>query len=325
MQQLLLIGAGQLGSRHLQALAQFAAGDVSITVVDPSPAALALARERQAQVTVSPRVREIRYCSSLAELAPGPVDFCVIATSANCRLAVLRELLERVPVRYLLLEKVLFQSHAQLEDASRLLAACATRTWVNCPRRMFPGYQRLRDLLAGEPGIFLRVQGNNWGLACNAIHFIDLWAFLGGGSDYVLDTTGLGGVIASKREGYREVTGRLAGQHGASRFELSVSMDDAPPALQIQIESGQYVIDVDEAAGQCRITHKADGRVEHMAFPVLYQSQLTHLVAQSLLAGSDPALTPYAESAALHRPFLEAMLAFFRHHEDVALSCCPIT
>lgn len=325
MQQLLLIGAGQLGSRHLQALVQVEAGDVAITVVDPSPAALALARERQAQVMASPHVREIRYCGSLDELEAGSVDFCVIATSANCRLAVLRELLGRIPVRYLLLEKVLFQSPAQLEEASALLAACATRTWVNCPRRMFPGYQRLRELLAGEPGVSLRVEGNNWGLACNAIHFIDLWAFLGGGSDYVLDTTGLGNVIPSKREGYREVTGHLAGHNGDSRFDLAVSVDEAPPALRIRIESSHYLIDVDEAAGQARIVHKVDGRVEHMAFPVLYQSQLTNLVAQSLFAGSDPALTPFAESAALHRPFLDAMLAFFHHHEDVALSCCPIT
>lgn len=325
MQQLLLIGAGQLGSRHLQALAQFTAGDVAITVVDPSPAALALARERSTQVAVSPQVRGIRYCLDLDEAALPAVDFCVIATSANCRLAVLRELLGRSAVRYLLLEKVLFQSVAQLDEASALLAASSTRTWVNCPRRMFPGYQHLRELLAGENGVSLHVNGSNWGLACNAIHFIDLWAFVGGGADYSLDTSGLQTVLASKRPGYREVTGRLAGHCGNSRFELAVCVDEAPAVVRIHLESENYAIDVDEAAGECRIGHKADGRIETIPFPVSYQSKLTHLVAQSVLAGGIPALASYAESAALHRPFLAGMLEFFRRHDDGALSICPIT
>ncbi|MCC2636666.1 MAG: oxidoreductase-like [Moraxellaceae bacterium] len=325
MQQLLLIGAGQLGSRHLQALAQFQASDVAITVVDPSPAALALARERLAQVTASPQVRDIRYCLDLDEAAIPAVDFCVIATSANCRLSVLRDLLGRSAVRYLLLEKVLFQSVAQLDEASALLAAFPTRTWVNCPRRMFPGYQHLRELLSSEGGVSLHVAGNNWGMACNAIHFIDLWAFVGGGTDYVLDTSGLQAVLASKRQGYQEVTGRLAGRAGNSRFELAVCVDEAPARVRVHLESANYAIDVDEAAGECRITYKADGRVETIPFPVSYQSQLTHLVAQSVLAGEMPALATYAESSALHRPFLAGMLDFFRGHDDAALLVCPIT
>lgn len=324
MREFLLVGAGQLGSRHLQALAQFDAADMAISVVDPSPAALELARERLAQVTTSSRLRAVRYLPALADVPADRIDFAVIATGANCRLAVLRELLATRAVRALLLEKVLFQSVAELDEASALLAASAVPAWVNCPRRQFPGYRTLRDRLAGEGALRLQVAGHNWGLACNAIHFIDLWAFLSGRHDYRLDAEGLGASFPSKRPGFLEIAGRLAGGDGETRFELAVSVDEAPASVQVDIDTEHFAIVVEEAAGRCRLTRKGDGAVEDIAFPVLFQSQLTHLVATAALAGGAVPLTPFAESAALHRPLLAALLGAFRR-QDPALARCPIT
>lgn len=325
MKHFLVVGAGQLGSRHLQALARYEPGEVAISVVDPSPAALEVARQRYGEAAPAAGVRAVGFHAAIADVAAEDIDFCVVATGAGCRLEVLRELLSRKRVHNLVLEKVLFQSVAQLDEAAALLAPHGARTWVNCPRRQFAGYRQLRELFAGEDDLRLDVSGSNWGLACNAIHFIDLWHFLGAPLAYALDCSGLRGTLASKRPGYREVEGSLAGRAGAAEFRLAASVDDGPPGIQLVLESTRYHVRVEEAAQRCTLTRKADGHVERLPFPLLYQSQLTHRVAQDALQSGRTELTPFAESAALHRPLLAGLLAFFRQHDDATLAVCPIT
>lgn len=327
MLNFLLIGAGQLGSRHLQALALSDFSDVSIQVVDPSSQALKVAQERWGQVVKSPYIKSIEFFADFADVKRD-VDLCIIATNASCRLQVLRALLSHARVRQLVLEKVLFQSAEQLEEASRLLRSVETQAWVNCPRRMFPLYLALRSRLADEQKLNLQVQGSNWGLACNAIHFIDLWAMLGGQQSYVIDTSGLDDVvIESKRFGYKEVSGTLRGRAGDRTFSLTstAGVDEVP--LRIMIETERFIINIDESLGECMVQEREGGAREVLPFSVLYQSQLSHRIGIQLLASnvSSCELTSFSESASLHTPFLQGLLEFFRRQDDQTHTLCPIT
>lgn len=327
MLNFLLIGAGQLGSRHLQALALSDFADISIQVVEPSTEARKVAQERWEQVSKSESIKSIEFLADMSKVSR-TVDFCIIATNANCRLQVLKELLANVSVRQLVLEKVLFQSIEQLDEASHLLSSVDTLVWVNCPRRMFPIYQELKKRLANEQTLSLQVQGNRWGLACNAIHFIDLWAMLGGEHDYVLDTSGLDVSVAeSKRPGYKEVSGTLSGASGERGFFLTSTAGTEPVPLRIRIETEHFIISVSESVGKCTIQVKETGHQEVLTFSALYQSQLSHEVGRQLLAsGNGPCeLTPFNESALLHAPFLQGLLEFFNKQDGYAHTLCPIT
>lgn len=327
MLNLLLIGAGQLGSRHLQALALSDFADISIQVVEPSSEARKIAQERWEQVTKSEKIKAIEFLADVSTVNC-TIDFCIIATNANCRLQVLKGLLTSVSVRQLVLEKVLFQSVEQLKEASSLLSSVDTQVWVNCPRRMFPIYQELKKRLAGEQTLKLQVQGNNWGLACNAIHFIDLWAMLGGEHGYALDTSGLDvAVVESKRPGYKEVSGTLSGASGERGFSLISTADTEPVPLSIRIETEHFIVSVSESTGQCIIQAKETGEQEVLTFSVLYQSQLSHEVARQLLASGNGSceLSPFNESASLHEPFLQGLLEFFNKQDGNAHTICPIT
>lgn len=325
MFNILLVGAGQLGSRHLQALALADFADISIQVVDPFTASLERARERWEQVERSPSVRSIEFLTDIAQVK-GSIDFCVVATNADCRLQLLEDMLARLTIRNLLLEKVLFQSEAQLSAAGQLFEGTGCKVWVNCPRRMFPGYEVLRDRLRGQRVFDLRVVGGQWGLACNAIHFIDIWAFLSGATSYATDVSGLDlVVIESKRPGYKEITGTLAGCWQDSRFSLTCHADAVQEPMRIEIETEDYRVTLNEGAGLCELLDKASGAVEPLPFTVLYQSQLTHRVAESIHRGGPCQLTTFDESAALHAPFLRSLLAFFNEHDGGSYTLCPIT
>lgn len=320
----MLIGAGQLGSRHLQALA-LTSEDVEITVVDPSPASLDLARQRFGEQPANSHVKTIHFVQDIPAIDTA-VDFCVVATNANYRLAALEGLLGKLTVKHLLLEKILFQSCEQLEQASRLIALHNVNTWVNCPRRMFPAYRELQQLLEGETSFALHVNGGNWGLACNAIHFIDLWAFLSGTHSYELNTTGLDAmIIDSKRAGYKELTGTLTGKNGYNTFSLSCSNAESPAHFLIEIVTEHFCVKINEIERTCVVMDKSGNTVKALAYEAPPQSRLTHRVADELLAAGQCRLTPFSESADLHRPFLEGLLIFFNGHGDAVYTACPIT
>jgi predicted dehydrogenase len=125
-----VIGAGQLGSRHLQALGRVG-GRNDIFIVDPNADSRRVARERFNEFNPG-FLGKLYELESLLEL-PAELDVAIVATTSNVRLAVLATLMKSSKVRYLLLEKVLFQDLAQYQQAAELLQMQIGRVWVNCP------------------------------------------------------------------------------------------------------------------------------------------------------------------------------------------------
>ena len=78
-----IIGAGQLGSRHLQGLTKINQA-IDITVIEPNPDALNLAKNRYEEMPVNPLVRSVSYVSSLKSISQD-LDLAIIATNANVR------------------------------------------------------------------------------------------------------------------------------------------------------------------------------------------------------------------------------------------------
>lgn len=324
MYHILIVGAGQLGSRHLQASASIEL-PVEISVVDPSQESLNIAQERLKQIDRSSSVSNVAFYNKLSSLDNKNVDICVLATNAQHRLAVLKELLSCCGVSNLILEKILFQSVKQMGVATELLSLNSVNAWVNCPRRMFPLYNTLKNKLGTEGFVNVKVTGNDWGLACNAIHFIDLWSFLSGRQDYDLDLSKLkSNIVNSKRKGFKEVEGSIVGRGGRSAFLLTCNIENRAASFEVEISSENFIIQVNEIEGKCRVVELAI-ESEHIEFSRPLQSQLTQQIVSEILKKNSCGLTQYNESVLLHAPYLSAMLSFFNKHEAVTYSECPIT
>jgi len=164
--KLLLVGAGQLGSRYLQGLSH-CPFDLEITVADSSPESLQRAQSRWEEVAgQSVGMHNVLYLPSLPD---GVVsyDIAIIATGAARRAMLVKECAERFAVRYWILEKVLAQSSSELDMIEKALAD-ADGAWVNTPRRISRWHQQLRSLFAIEGTVICSVIGGDWGLACNS-------------------------------------------------------------------------------------------------------------------------------------------------------------
>ncbi len=321
---LAVIGSGQLGSRHLQAL-KLLDRPSSVFVLDPNPQALRAASELFAQQSGESLVQSIQFVSDTAEL-PDAIDVAVVATGANARRKVLQHLLAHSRVRYLILEKFLFQEHADYVAVAARMREAATKSWVNCPRRMWPIYRKLKEVVPGGP-LDYRVTGSAWGLGCNAIHFLDHAAFLSGSGEFTLQSSELDPeVVASRRDGYCEFSGRIRGESkDGTRVEIACDRAGTMPVVVTAWNQDMQLL-VNETACTAVVAQRENGwQWESLTFAVPFQSQLTHVAVQQLLDRGNCELTPYELSASLHVSLLDVFLEHYRKHVDSHATCCPIT
>jgi len=239
---------------------------------------------------------------------------------------VLEKLLNKITIRQLILEKVVFQSVEDFEAINHLLQQKQIRAWVNCPNRLFPFYQNLKKKINLDSPISFQVCGGNWGLGCNSIHYLDLFSFLTGTSDIHFFGGGLHpGTIDGKREGYKEFTGTLLGTtENGDQLTLCSLPKEAPVLIQIMTSQELHVLS--ESDQKTLSSTKSDQwKWEVEEFNILYQSQLTHLVVEEIFEKGNCSLTSLEESYVLHKTLLNVLLKHVNKFSEQIYTHCPIT
>jgi hypothetical protein len=321
-----VVGAGQLGSRHLQSLKGIQL-DVRIVVIDPSQESLEIAKQRFAEIENNPRILSMEFGSDLS-LLPSIVNLLVLATSSKGRASIIESICKVCSLENIILEKVLFQTRDEYKQVEELFKEKGTNAWVNCPRRMFTVYKELRHQLSKTPSvIFGIVDGTDWNLGSNAIHYIDIFSFLIGCTDYRISTSQLShDIFPSKRQGYVDFTGSLTLTYSNGAILTLSSRDTQSVQSTITIKDDQSLFLIKEAQGKIyRSKLESDNVWVSKDFSMPYQSQLTSLVAFDILTNRSCDLTTFEESVKLHIPFVEALIEFLKEYHDSSMNHCPIT
>lgn len=320
MYNVVIIGAGQLGSRHLQAI-KATRHECYIWVVDSCVDSLAKSKSIYDGTTANPNIIEIEFVQDLNDV-PNHIDFLLISTGSGPRFVIFKFITDRCEVKNVVFEKVLFQKMDYYEETALILEKKNIKAWINTPRRMWEFYRKVRPLFLGIPAHMFMV-GGNWGLGCNAIHFIDLYAYLTGDTSYKIDINGLNcGLYESKRAGYKEINGFLhcSFSKGGSLL-LDSSIDDLKPILTIT--NAKVTFSISEVGKKCWIQDANGERI--VSFDVPFQSQLTNLVLDDILDNGTCLLPTYKESDKLHRPFIKGVLDFMNNDLGIGTDICPLT
>lgn len=318
-----IIGAGNLGARHLQAFS-LANRAFELFVVDLSLESLQKARNIFENSENTAR-HMVHYINNIEGL-PKSLDVVIVATNSNIRRSVIEELLTITNVNYLLLEKVLFQKLEDYDSIGKVLKEKNIKTWVNCPRRTFDFYKNLKAELEEATSMEINVSGSLWGLACNGIHMLDLIAFLAGSKDTKVDVSNLEeNYIESKRKGFLEINGTLKGSMGrCSSYAITCyPMSDSPVTISINSDILKCII-VESSNTSYISRKKSNWMWENEHFIILQQSQRTQLVVQDILDKGDCDLVEYEESAYLHKCFQEPLITYFGER-GIRDGLCPIT
>lgn len=302
-----LIGAGNIGSRHLQGLT-LARLPLDIQVVERNSAASALSKDRFMDAVAANNARHItcEWHQEIADL-PRELDVAIVATGAAQRRNVIEALLAHARVRFLVLEKFLFQSRDDYARISELLEAKGVVASVNTPRRCWPSYQELLGRIPGDVPVSLKVEiAPPNGLATNAIHMVDLLGFLTRdrfgfefkGDDLFFAQKG------SRHSGTVEFDGLLKG-HSARGDAFSMKAPARSDHAPIVIEAGNLVYHIDEANQKMTVT-KGTRVLETVRFPIVYQSQLSGSFVEQLLLEGCCSLPDYAVSTLYHLACIDA-------------------
>lgn len=323
---LAVIGCGVIGSRHAQSLGLLDRA-ATIYLVDPSDDAQAQAARlfrEGLQPGVTKELIELREVAAL----PPRLDVVIVATSAAERLAVIAGLLQGRRIAHLILEKFLFQREADYSANAGLLASAGVRAWVNCPRRLWPGYRALRPMLGPYEGpVMLACAADaRFGVGTSAIHMLDALAFLSGSADFELNGEWLNSRLLTGKRGGVEMTGQLFGASSRGDFFRFVAhaARTSPSVTIVETASCRAVID--EGGKTMRVSSAEDDWLwRELPFEVLLQSQMTHRVVAELIDTGVCNLPGITESSRLHLAILRPLLAHYRRTAEPGAGACPIT
>lgn len=307
MSRVLVIGTGQLGSRHLQALKKVDS-PLQILAVDPSPDSLRVAKERYESFPGVPH--PIEYQTMLPSGLD--LDLVILATNAGPRYQLMEQLLTSCRVRSLVAEKILFPKIEQYEKALTLLSRHKVSAWVNCPMRQMPVYRQIRDLVSGQE-IQMNVTGSQFGLVTNAIHYVDCLSWMSGSSKFQLGLDGLSqNLIASKRLGYTELNGVIqATFENGSGAHLRCFADGAlPVVVEIMTPRSRFI--VKESEGLTLAWSSENMAWAEWPSRIPYQSELTAMTAQGLLSQGLCELPRFEESCEIHLNLLRPLVGFLQ-------------
>lgn len=324
MRNVCIIGAGELGSRHLQGVLKYPE-QLSIFVLDTSQSSLDLSQKRASEIAHN---HKIVYSVTWNEL-PFDLEIAIIATSANVREGIVSKLLTHYNVRFLILEKVLFQSLDSYSKIGHLITSKKIKAWVNHPRRMYAHYKTLKsELTLDSTNKLYTAAGGNWGLGCNALHFIDLFSFLDNSKVNTIEINWVDNtVFESRRKGFVEFTGTILGElENGSKFVISsLEGTSSPVTLLIASSINRWLI---QEGGTSYLQHASltNGfKSSTINVSQFFQSDLTKLLIHDLLNSGDCELPTYEEAQQSHLHFINALLKKYNEVTGEKSLICPIT
>lgn len=312
----LILGAGQLGSRYLQGLAAYGT-PLKIHVSDISQESLSRALSRWNEVAPQGSAHTVNMMMGL-EGVPSRVDLAIIATTAEQRAQLVIGLSGRIDVSYWVLEKMLTQSEADI-SAIESAVSCSRGAWVNTPMHAWSLYKALRKASKETGPIHARYDDVR-GLACNAIHYVDLVARWNNGVPVSIDTSKLDkSWYHAGRAGFFDVFGHLTVSFSdGSTLEVTSKPNDR--RYRAELTTAQEHWEIFESEGFARAE---DGRTAHGKCE--FQSDLTAQLAESILTRGACDLPTLAQSAIQHRAYLHGLLEHWNRTMRQNVSLLPIT
>jgi hypothetical protein len=321
-----IIGAGQIGSRHLQALCKLES-PTRIALVDPSNESLQTASDRYQEVVSSGKKNIELYCHHSLDTLSDTLDIVIIATNSNVREKIVRDVIQKRIAKNIILEKILFQKKDQYITIDALLQESSIPTWVSCWMRTTDLFQKVKSALNLNNSIKIKIYGSQWGMGTNSIHFMDLFSFFSGCVDFKFTGVYLENeVLDAKRYGFKEFMGRLEGKNSRGDSLDLVCKDEQSGPITIEIQNGpeKFTLITDFVNRfDFKSSNELASRLGNVSLP--YQSEMTHLWVNDILTKGSCSLPTYANSISLH---LELIKVFNEHLQKLTgkeIDTCPIT
>ena len=318
MYKILLVGAGQIGSRYLEGLAKLNI-NFELIVIEPNLDSLNTAKSRWTSACVEGRDYNIKWLNKI-QSQKYEMDLAIISTSSVDRYNIVKNVSETFLPKYWIMEKLLAQSKKEID----LIIKATDKShgaWVNISRRLNTWHKRIASEFNFKGPIKVIKTGGLWGMACNSIHLIDLVCWWTGEKILSIDTDKLDkNWIKSKREGYFEITGEMTAKfsNGSSLILRSNKNFDNEFIKVYLRDNKEILINENEGFLISPNGKKSNGSLQ-------LQSELTAPLIKKLILESNCELPTLNISAQQHSVFINSMLKHWNVSQKLEDSKVPIT
>ena len=305
-----LIGCGGVGRRHLEAMLKVK-HDINIEVVEPNI-------ENTSSTPVS---QNINYFTKINDISDN-IDICLIATTANVRKKVILELVSKKNVKFIILEKVVFQNEKDFDEIIKLFEEKNIKSWVNCHLRAQPIYKELKtQSIISYDTTMTYEYSDDFTLSSSAIHILDLFSYLCDDydleiQDIVTDTE----LKSSRHSGCVDFNGYMKVK-STNGYELVVKKRDAHFGEHLTI----YHNDLTVRSSEGDDPDNRIGFVQDKKIPYVWQSSLTNSYIDDIIEKSDCDLSTLENSAKLHKIMLKSFRNLLKEKYNREVVDCPIT
>jgi hypothetical protein len=320
-----IVGAGKIGSRHLQALS-YLKNSTRIDLVDPSSESLKFAKNRYLEIIPPDNPNIELRCHNNINALPKILDLVIIATNSSVREKVLKDIAQNYPVKNFILEKILFQRAEVFFHIDSFLRKYSIPTWVNCWMRTTDLCKTIKSALNLDNTIKIKVEGSEWRMGTSSIHFMDILSYFSGCSDFKFTDIRLSDkLIDSRHKGFKEFSGQLLGQNSRGDTLNLICLGSKNNPTNIEIVNGDNKYKIIGLSGKVAF-ESSNGLSKQITKANLpYQSELTHLWVNDILSKGSCDLPIYSNCISLH---LELIRVFTNHIEKItgkSINSCPIT
>mgnify|MGYP001459240226 FL=1 len=305
-----LIGCGGVGKRHLEAMLKVK-NDINIEVVEPNIEGIPTTLVGQ----------NINYFSKIEDVSNN-IDICLIATTANVRKKVILELVSKKNVKFMILEKVVFQNEKDFDEIIKLFEEKNIKSWVNCHLRAQPIYKELKtQSIISYDTTMTYEYSDDFTLSSSAIHILDLFSYLCDDydleiQDIVTDTE----LKSSRHSGCVDFNGYMKVK-STNGYELVVKKRDAHFGEHLTI----YHNDLTVRSSEGDDPDNRIGFVQDKKIPYVWQSSLTNSYIDDIIEKSDCDLSTLENSAKLHKIMLKSFRNLLKEKYNREVVDCPIT
>lgn len=311
---ILIAGAGQLGSRYLQGLSKFK-DLLNIYVFDISDDSLKMAQSRWEECNNN--FHQVHYIKEYDKL-PQLIDLAIISSTANVRVDIVKNITLNAKVNYWILEKILATSLSDLNDL-RSLTMDSLSSWVNTPMHAWPIYKYLTTKYTSPKNVSANFLSFN-GLACNCIHYIDFISRWVNSEIEVVDLTGLKERwIPAKREGFYEIEGKmLVNYKDGTSLNMTSKFEGKDYVVEIVVDGETWLINENAGYATCSNGNEIFEKT-------LLQSELTAIFLEQIFKTGNCDLPTIEQSINQHIPIIQALKYHWNQFMNTEMDRLPIT
>lgn len=320
--KIVLIGCGNVGSRHLQALAKLSCA-TEIHIVEPDKKAQKIAIQRLDEIQNN-KSHNYHWYDTIQELKVKS-DLVIVATLSTGRVKLITRLLELDHSRFLI-EKVVCQSKEEYEELLSKISKFNAKGWVNTTPRCFESYRVIKENFTESDMIYFSVIASNISsLGTNAIHYLDLFSWLVGdpkiklNGEYLLDK-----LFENKRgKNFKEFGGTIIGSVKNGSRSVLTFIPDTTLSTIVTISGNNKHFIIDETNEKILVLDR--DTKSKMKFKYEHISSLTTSIVDDILNKDDCLLPTLQYSFYMHCELFRIFNAQIKKISKRSVKLCPIT